>query len=118
MIEPDWNQHCADHAAEQFKNVTGKTLWRVLHHKVPRSPKEAASLYRKLGVTNLKDAVTKVLGEPIGPAFAMRGDIALVMSGPVSALGIVRGEMIECLDRMLPVDRAECAWKLSPFRAD
>lgn len=117
-MEPVWGAHCVDFIAQHYKAVTGKNLWRVLHRRAPRSAREAASLYRKLGVENLKDAVTKVLGEPLEPAFAMRGDIALVVSGNIAALGIVRGDLIECMDNMLPIDRAGCAWRLSPFRPE
>lgn len=117
-MEPGWDAHCVDFIARHYKAVTGKNLWRVLHHRCPRSAREAAELYRKLGVTNLRDAVGKVLGAPLGPAFAMRGDIVLVMSGNIAALGIVRGDLIECMDNTLPITRAECAWRLSPFRPE
>lgn len=117
-MEPGWDAHCVGFVAEHYKAVTGKSLWRVLHHRCPRSAREAASLYRKLGVANLKEAVSKVLGERIDTAFAMRGDIVLVMSGGIAALGIVRGDLIECMDNTLPISRAECAWKLSPFRPE
>ena len=107
VSDPDWDNHCADLAAERYRKVKGKSLWRELGRKV-RSPKDAAAVYRKLGVENFKDAVSKVLGPPIDPKLVMRGDIAMVDN----ALGIVRGDLIECFDRMQPIHRAECAWPL------
>jgi hypothetical protein len=108
MPEPDWARHCAGFAADHVKAATGKDIWNGFGH-VPRSPREAADFFRWAGVTNLKDAVTVVMGEPVDPAFAMRGDIAMVDG----ALGIVRGDLIECLDRMQPIHRAICVWHLT-----
>lgn len=107
MTDPDWrSQHCADLAADWLKEATGRDVWGELGGP-PRSPKEAAAIYRKLRVRKLKNAVSKVLGKPIDPKFAMRGDIAMVDN----ALGVVRGDMIECFDRMQPIERAECVWR-------
>lgn len=104
--DPDWRtQHCADLAADWLKVAAGRDIWSELGG-APRSPKEAAEIYRKLGVRTLKNAVSKVLGKPGKAENAMRGDIALVDN----ALGIVRGDIIECYDRMQPIDRAECIW--------
>lgn len=114
-MEPDWDRHCAEFAAAHVKAITGRNIWKELGG-VPRGPREAADLYRKLGVRTLRGAVSKVLGRPMKPQFAMRGDLVLVKSGSISALGICRGELIECADNMLPMDRAECAWKVSPYR--
>src|SRR5688572_2612473 len=119
----DWNEHCADFAAAHSKATTGRDVGRKLG-KPPRSPREAAALMKKLKVRTLKGAVTKLLGKPVKPAFAMRGDIVLVPSaagradnsahkaGQIMALGICRGDLIECADNMLPISRAVCAWKV------
>lgn len=106
MTDPTWNFHCADFAAARYKEVTGKSLWRVLGRH-PKSPAEAAALYRKHGVRTMKELVSKVMGEAVDPKLAMRGDIMMVDN----ALGICRGEVIECMDRMQPIHRAECAWR-------
>lgn len=87
--------------------MTGRNIWAELG-ECPRSWREGANLYRRMGVTNLKDLVTALLGPPIDPKRAMRNDIAMVNG----ALGIVRGDLIECLDAMQPIGRAECAWSL------
>jgi hypothetical protein len=50
--------------------------------------------------------VTKVMGDPVPPLRAMRGDIVMVDG----ALGICRGEMAEFLDGMQPMTRATVAW--------
>lgn len=109
MRDPDWDGHCAGFIGEHYKKVTGKSLWRKIGHRCPRSPKEAAALYRKLGVTNLEDAATAVFGEPVDVAFAMRGDIVMVDN----ALGICRGELAEFMDRMQPIGRVERAWRIT-----
>lgn len=127
-MEVSWEQHCADLAVAHVKETTGRDIWKEVGG-APRSAKEAADLYRKLKVRTLRTLVTKLLGKPIKPALAMREDIALVMSAPgkadaerhrehgqIAALGIVRGDLIECADRVLPIDRAVCCWKISPFR--
>jgi hypothetical protein len=106
-VIPEWSGHCAEPAVEQLKQATGRDLWAELG--CPRSWREAADFYRKLGVTNLNDAVTKVLGKPINPKCAMRGDIVMVDG----ALGICRGEWVECIDRMQPLARASYAWRVT-----
>lgn len=106
--EPGWDWHCADHAAAAVESATGRDVWAELGVK-PRAARDGAEIFRRLGVTNLKDALTAILGPPLDPAWAMRGDVAMVDN----ALGICRGEWIECLDRMQPIARAECVWPLS-----
>lgn len=100
MADPDWSLHCAEFAIP-------KDMWAKLGG-CPRSWRDAAELYRRLGVTNLKDAATAVFGEPVSVRQAMRGDIVMVDG----ALGICRGEWVECLDRMQPLARGQCAWHL------
>jgi hypothetical protein len=96
--------------------MTGKSLWRRLGRRA-RSPADAAKIYRRLKVRDLRGAVSKVLGPPIDPAFAMRDDIALVEGvNGWPALGIVRGDLIECADAMQPIHKALCVWELSRFR--
>jgi hypothetical protein len=56
----------------------------------------------------LRQFVTAILGEPINRRQAMRGDIAMVDN----ALGVVRGEWVECADRMQPLSRVQCAWRV------
>lgn len=111
MREPDWDWHCAEFAAAHVKAEIGRDIWEEAGG-CPRSPKEAAAFYRKLGTRTLKGAVTNLFGKPRDPKLAMRGDLVLVMSGQIAALGICRGELIECADRMLPIGCAVCAWQL------
>lgn len=92
-----------------MRAATGRDIWAEIGG-CPRSWREAASLYRRLGVTNLRDAVSRVLGDPIDPKCARRGDVAMVNGG----LGIVRGELVECIDAMQPIGRATCAWRVAP----
>lgn len=105
-FEPEWCWHCVDKASEHYRSVTGESLWMKAGVAAPRSPRQAADVFRKLGVRNLKDAFTQVLGEPVNPKLAMRGDLVMVNN----ALGICRGEWVECADAMQPLRLAECAW--------
>jgi hypothetical protein len=106
LTDPDWRTgHCAEPAAEAVRRATGRDILAELGG-CPRSPRQAATLYRRLGVTCLRDAVSAVLGTSIDPKRAMRGDIAMVDG----SLGIVLGEWVECFDRMQPIERATHAW--------
>lgn len=87
--------------------ITGRNIWGELGG-CPRNPREAADLYRRIGVRSLREAVGKVLGEEITPAFAMRGDVVMSQN----ALGICRGELAEFLDRMLPMKEVVSAWRV------
>lgn len=106
MADPGWRTgHCAEPAVEAVRKATGRDIWAELGG-CPRSPREAAALYRRLGVTSLAEAVSTVLGPSVDPKRAMRGDIALVNG----ALGIVRGEWVEGMDGMQPIGLATRAW--------
>jgi hypothetical protein len=105
--DPDWDRHCADLGAEAVGEATGRDIWTELGG-APRSWREAAALYRRLGVRSLREAVTVVLGEPLAVTDALHGDIALVDG----ALGVVHGSWaVRCLDHWHPIWRAECVWK-------
>jgi hypothetical protein len=107
MREPDWSRHCAEPAAERLLEATGRDFWAELGG-CPRSWREAAELYRRHGVTCLRELVTKLLGEPVPVEEAGHGDLALVDG----ALGIVHGTWaVRCMDRWQPIWRAECVWK-------
>ena len=86
--------------------ATGRDVWAELGG-CPRSWAEAAALYRRLGVRSLVDAVSSVLGPALDPKQAMRGDVMMVDG----SLGICRGELVECIDRMQPARRATHAWR-------
>ncbi len=103
---PDLDWDCADLAAVAIREKTGRDIWAELGPR-PTSVKSRAALYRKLKVTSFAAVITKVLGQPIDPKLAMRGDIAMVDN----ALGVVRGEWVECIDRMQPLQRATKAWR-------
>jgi hypothetical protein len=103
----EWCWHCADHAAEHVLKATGRDIWAELGGS-PKGWREAADLFRRLGVASFKDAISKTLGEPVRPSLARRGDLVMVDN----ALGICRGELAEFLDHMQPMRRAECAWRL------
>lgn len=97
----DWSAHCGDLAAQA---VRPKHLERL--GPMPRSWREAAALYRRLGVRNLAGAVTVVLGPPIPRRRAMRGDVVMVRG----SLGICRGEVVECVGATVRIGEVEAAW--------
>lgn len=107
MRDPDWDWHCADHAARAVEASTGRKLWEEVGVK-PRDARSGAAVLRKLKAKNLKQAVTALLGKPVSILRARRGDIVMVDN----ALGICRGEWVECLDAMQPLARGECAWPI------
>ena len=106
-MDPDWSRHCAEPAVAIAAKATGRDIWGELGG-CPRNWAEAAELYRRIGARNLADVVTHVLGLPVDPKRAMRGDICMVDG----ALGICRGEWVECIDRMQPLRRATAAWSV------
>jgi hypothetical protein len=109
--EPSWNDHCAECAAEHVRQSTGRDVWSELGCAgPPRGWREAADLYRRHGVSSLADLVTVVLGPSTDRRLAMRGDIVMVDG----ALGICRGELVEFIDRILPLSRASRAWRVVP----
>lgn len=106
-MDPDWSFHCAEPAVERASEALARDVWADLGG-CPRGWKEAAALYRRIGATCLADCVTYVLGQPVDPKMAVRGDICMVDG----ALGICRGEWVECIDRMQPLGRATQAWRV------
>lgn len=102
--EPHWQGHCAEFAAREV-GKSGRDIWAELGG-CPRSWREAADLYRRLGCRSLAEVVTIVLGAPNDPRKAMRGDIVMIDG----ALGVCRGELAEFLDGMQPMTKATAAW--------
>lgn len=85
--------------------MTGRDIWAELGG-CPRSWREGAELYRRAGVRSLAELATKLLGEPVSRRQARRGDLAMVRG----ALGIVRGEVIECMGATVPLREASLFW--------
>jgi hypothetical protein len=107
VSDPDWRLHCADLAVAHVKAVTGRDVWKELGGR-PGTPRQAANVLKKLKVRTYRQAVSKVLGKAVNPKKAMRGDLVMVDN----ALGICRGDLVECMDRMNPISRATAAWHL------
>lgn len=108
MTDPDWRtRHCAEPAADNIALKVARDIWAELGG-CPRSWREAANLYRRAGVRSLTELVTKLLGEPVDARLARRGDIAMVRG----ALGIVRGEVIECMGAIVPLGEASTIWRV------
>lgn len=91
---------------EAITKASGRDIWAELGG-CPRSWREAADLYRRAGVRSLAELVTKVLGEPVDRRLARRGDLAMVRG----ALGVVRGEVIECMGATVPLNEASLIWR-------
>lgn len=110
-VEASWSCHCADLAVAQVRAATARDIWAELGGR-PSGWREAAALYRRLGVRSLAEAVGAVLGEPVDPKRAGRGDIA--QAG--WALGVVRGDLVEFTNAVLPLSCADRAWKVRGSR--
>ncbi|MEA3042966.1 MAG: hypothetical protein QOH47_804 [Sphingomonadales bacterium] len=107
MPDPDWRTgHCAELAARAVYQACGRDVWADLGG-CPRSWREAAALYRQLGVRTLREAVTAILGPPVDRKRAVRGDIVMFRG----ALGICRGEVAECLGAVVRMREVDLAWK-------
>lgn len=98
---PDWDCHCAD-----FVNGKAHLEIETRIGPLPRSWRERAEMYRRLGVRSLAELVG-TLFEEVPPLRAMRGDLVMVDG----ALGVCRGEWAEFMDRMQPMKRATRAWR-------
>lgn len=107
ISEPDWRtRHCAEPAIEAASSASGRDIWAELGG-CPRSWREAADLYRRLGVRNLTEATTKVLGPPLAsPRLAKRGDVVMAQG----ALGVCAGEVAIFMGATLPMRKVEKAW--------
>lgn len=106
FADPDWRRHCAEPAIAAASAARGRDLWAAVGG-CPRGWREAAELYRRLGVRTLRDAATAMLGPEIDPKRAMRGDVVMANG----ALGLCRGETAEFMDAVLPMRKVEAAWR-------
>lgn len=107
VSDPDWRtRHCAEPVAELIREETGRDIWAELGG-CPRSWREAADLYRRHGCASLAEIVAKALGEPVDRKLARRGDIAMVRG----SLGIVRGEVIECMGATVSLKEGSLFWR-------
>ncbi len=107
LSETDWRTgHCAEPAVAAASAAQGRDVWAALGG-CPRSWREAAALYRRLGARTLSEAVTAVLGPPLtSPRLARRGDVVLAQG----ALGVCRGEVAEFIGGVLPMGEVASAW--------
>jgi Domain of unknown function (DUF6950) len=74
----------------------------------PNGWREAASIYRRLGVRTLAEAVSLLLGPPIPTRRARRGDVVMAQG----SLGICRGEVAMFLGGALKMREIEAAWSV------
>lgn len=93
-------------AVAEARGVNPGDLWAELGG-CPRSWREAAALFRRLGVRTLRGAVTAVLGPEIDRRKACRGDIVMTRGG----LGICRGDLAECCGATVKMREVVTAWK-------
>lgn len=103
---PTWSFHCGDLAVEAVRAASGRDLYAETGG-APRSWRQLAALYRRLGVRRLDQVMTRLLGTPINPRRAARGDVVFVDG----SLGVCRGEMAECMGATVPMRRASKAWR-------
>lgn len=108
MTDPTWHRHCGDLAAEAVAKASGRDIWAEVGG-APRSWRQAAALYRRLGARTLEEVVTALLGPALSPRRATRGDVVMVDG----SLGVCRGEVAECMGATVPMRRASKAWRAS-----
>ena len=105
--DPDWRtRHCAEPVADEAIRA-GRDIWAETGG-CPRSWREAAAFYRRLGVRTLEGAMTRLFGPPVDIRQARRGDAVMVRG----ALGVCRGEVIECMGATVPIGEGEMAWPI------
>ena len=100
-------ENCVEPAAAWIKAATGRDIWAELGGP-PADWREAAALYRRLGVRCLAEAVTVLLGPPIPTRQARRGDLVMMRG----ALGVCHGEIATFIDAAWPMRKVELAWSL------
>ncbi len=96
----EWGAHdCALFAADCVLAMTGTDLATAFRGKYTTAAGSRRALIR-LGEGSLEATVTAVLGEPIAPALARRGDVVLFRSFPpdvppegIEALAVCLGEV-------------------------
>lgn len=110
--DPDWRtRHCGELAFDAIAEARGcdaADLWAEVGG-CPRNWREAAAVYRRMGVRTLDGFMTAVLGPPIPRRRARRGDIVMVRG----SLGVCRGDLAECLGATVPMREADLAWSAS-----
>jgi hypothetical protein len=109
--EVDWRtRHCGELAFDAIaaaRDCDAAELWAQVGG-CPRDWRQAAAVYRRLGVRTLAGFMTACLGEPIPTRRAMRGDVVMVRG----SLGVCRGDLAECLGATVPMREAELAWSV------
>lgn len=103
---------CAAFAADAVRAQTGRDPMAGLRREA-RSKRGRAAILRRFG--GLEAAVTARLGDPIAPAAAARGDVALVETDGGALLAIVEGPTLVGPDatglRRLPRGAMIKAWR-------
>lgn len=105
-------QDCCRFAADAVLEMTGTDPMADLRDYASRESADA--LLARLG--GLAAAVRGVLGKPIPPALAQRGDVVLVEVGDAKAMGICLGDVIAAPGpsglQYAPLDDARVAWRI------
>jgi hypothetical protein len=75
-------------------------------------------LRREFGVASIRDAVTQMMGDPVPPRLAGRGDLALVDINGIASVGVINlsGEKVAAIGlhglEHVPLTAAVTAWKV------
>lgn len=86
-----WGSHdCALFAANVVQSMTGEDFAAPFRGRYSTGTGALLAL-RSNGAEDLADYVTRVLGEPIAPALARRGDVVMFSAAEGDALGVVVG---------------------------
>lgn len=86
-----WGKHdCALFAADCVQAMTGEDFAAPFRGRYDNALGSVRAL-KMMGVASLEEYVVNVLGEPITPTLAMRGDVVMVDTPTGMALGVVVG---------------------------
>lgn len=83
-------QDCALFAADCVQAMTGEDFAAPFRGRYDTGIGAGRAL-KMMGLGSLEEYVIRVLGEPVSPTLAMRGDVVLVDTPEGKALGVVAG---------------------------
>lgn len=112
-----WGKHdCVTFASDCVKAVTKKDFARPFKGKYHTAKGAHGTLRRVYKVDTLTDGVNKVLGDPIRPEEARRGDLMMINTDLGDTFGILLGKNIAFVSpeglAFLPWTKALKAWRI------
>lgn len=117
--EFDWGRHdCCQWAGRVIETLTGTNPIAHLRGRYRTPLGSRRVMKRQYGTTDLHEALTQVLGQPVSGLLAQRGDIVTALRDGVTVVGVVdlSGEKIAAVGwyglEYIPLTAATAAWKV------